>query len=100
MNQREDKSRDAEQNRDRQRDAPREKPKQTSALCFILVRTEHILRDRHIVGGETGFIERVLRVGIANSIWSVLDGAFLHVLVGLWVRALVHTPPSMQTRCR
>ena len=93
MNEREDEGRDAEQNRDRQRNASREKPKQTSALCFVLVRAEHILRDRHVVEREAVFIERRLRIGIASGIWSVLDGAFLHVLVGLWVRALVHTRP-------
>ena len=92
MNEREHQGRDAEQYRDRQRDAPREKPKQTSALCLVLVRAEHILRDRHFVQRETGFVEGRLGIGIAKRIRAVLDGTFLQILVDLVVRALVHNP--------
>jgi hypothetical protein len=83
VNEREDEGRDAEQYRDRQRDATREKPKQTSALCFVLVRAEHILRDRHFIDWKTGFVERRLRIGVAMGVGTVLDGAFLQILIDL-----------------
>jgi hypothetical protein len=83
VNEREDEGRDAEQYRDRQRDAPRQKPKQTSALCFVLVRAEHILRDCHVVERKSGIIERVLRIGVAMGIGTVLDGTFFQILIDL-----------------
>jgi len=82
VDERKNEGRDAKEYRDCERDAPREKRKQNSALCFVLVRAEHVFCYRHFIEREAGFVERVLRIGIAMGIRAVFNGTFFQILVG------------------
>ena len=91
MDQREDQRRDAEQHRNRQRDAAREEPQHGLILAVLSPETQPCVwssfapstscGDRHFVARKAAVVERVFRIGIAEGVRAVLDGALLHVLI-------------------